>query len=119
MAARQPPFRTSPSTIARYFFHDCERFLYFSSASPQQRKKEGLPDAKFDHSPLVAGMLQSAFAWEEQVVERLLTARVAIAPGSGALHGRRLSVADTMRHLRSEPPGRFLYQPTLAPPPLF
>src|SRR5438270_377098 len=26
------PFRTNPSTIARYFFHDCERFLWYSSA---------------------------------------------------------------------------------------
>src|SRR5215813_558101 len=38
-----PPFRTSPSTIARYFFHDCERFLYYSSADPKTRKRLGLP----------------------------------------------------------------------------
>ena len=34
------PFRTNPSTIARYFFHDCERFLYYSSADPAQRRRE-------------------------------------------------------------------------------
>jgi hypothetical protein len=26
-ATPTPPFRVSPSTIARYFFHDCERLL--------------------------------------------------------------------------------------------
>ena len=53
MAARKsPPFHVSPSIIARYFFHDCERFLYYSSVSPeQQRKKLGLPRSlAFDHS---------------------------------------------------------------------
>src|SRR5262245_52191992 len=102
MPVRQPPFRTSPSTIARYFFHDCERFLYFSSASPQQRKKEGLPEAQFDHSPLVAGILQSGFAWEQHVVETLLAGRVTIGPGEGALHTRRLPLAETIRRLSSE-----------------
>ena len=48
MAVKTPPFRTNPSTIARYFFHDCERFLYYSAASPQQRKREGIPSPEFD-----------------------------------------------------------------------
>ncbi len=49
----------------------------------------------------------------------MLKGRVVIAPGSGELHTRRLSVAHTIRHLRKEPAGRFLYQPTLSPPPSF
>src|SRR5262249_53095832 len=39
--------------------------------------------------------------------------------GSGELHTRRLPLAQTLRHLRREPAGLFLYQPTLAPPPDF
>jgi predicted RecB family nuclease len=111
-----PPFRTNPSTIARYFFHDCERFLYYSSADPKQRKREGIPEPEFDHSPLVASILDSGFRWEEEVIERLLKGRVVVAEGTGELHTRRLSPAQTVRCLRCEKAGRFLYQPTLSPP---
>jgi DNA replication ATP-dependent helicase Dna2 len=111
-----PPFRISPSTIARYFFHDCERFLYYTSATPQERNRQDIPTPAFDHSPLVASILASGYQWEREVVERLLKGKVVVASGSGELHTRRLSLAQTLRHLRREPAGRFLYQPTLAPP---
>jgi hypothetical protein len=114
-----PPFRTNPSTIARYFFHDCERFLYFNAASPEQRQLEGIPERDFDHSPLVGAILESGFRWEQEVVEQLLQGRVVIGPGSGALHTRRLPPEQTVRSLRDEPIDRFLYQPTLSPPPRF
>src|SRR6266545_4974239 len=113
------PFRTNPSTIARYFFHDCERFLWYSSADPKRRKREGIPQPEFDHSPLVAALLGSGYRWEEEVVETLLKGRVVIAPGTGELHTRRLSPEQTLRCLRREPAGRFLYQPTLTPPRRF
>src|SRR2546421_8151804 len=116
---RPIPFRTSPSTISRYFFHDCERFFRFSSASPQQRKKEGIPEPEFDHSPLIESILQSGYTWERKVVEELLRGRVVVADGPGELHTRRLSPEQTLRCLRREPAGRFLYQATLSPPPLF
>jgi hypothetical protein len=117
--AATPPFRTSPSTIARYFFHDCERFLYYRSAGPQLRKREGIPAPEFDQSPLVEAVLKSGYGWEEEVVSRLLKGRVVVASGTGELHTRRLSPAQTLRCLRREPAGRFLYQPTLVLPPLF
>src|SRR5437660_8562906 len=69
------PFRTSPSTIARYFFHDCERFLYYSSADPRERQRQGLPEPDFDNNPVVAALLRSGFAWEEEVIERPLRGR--------------------------------------------
>jgi hypothetical protein len=113
------PFRTNPSAIARYFFHDCERFLYYNSAEPRRRQREGIPAPDFDHSPLVQAVLKSGYRWEEQVVQVLLKGRVLIGPGSGELHTRRLTPEQTVRHLRREPEGSFLYQPTLAPPGCF
>jgi DNA replication ATP-dependent helicase Dna2 len=110
------PFRISPSTIARYFFHDCERFLYYTSATPQERKRQGIPTPEFDRSPLVASILASGYQWEREVIERLLKGKVVVSPGSGELHTRRLSLAQTLRHLRREPAGKYLYQPTLDPP---
>ncbi len=118
-ASANPPFHVSPSVIARYFFHDCERFLHYTAAGAEQRRREGIPRPEFDHSPLVEGILAGGFAWEEEVVERLLKGRVVVGPGAGALHTRRLSPAETLRRLRREKAGRFLYQPTLVPPPRF
>ena len=82
-------------------------------------RSEGIPTPQFDRSPLVEAILASGYQWEREVVETLLKGRVVVAPGSGELHTRRLSVAQTIRHLRKEPTGRFLYQPTLSPPSLF
>jgi hypothetical protein len=118
-AARVPPFRTNPSTIARYFFHDCERFLYYSSAAAAQRKREDIPKPEFDHSPLVEAILSSGYQWEQDVVTRLLQNRVVVGAGAGDLHTRRLPPEQTIRCLRREQAGRFLYQPTLVPPPNF
>src|SRR3954453_6279682 len=111
-----PPFRTNPSAIARYFFHDCERFLFYRSATPEHRKRLGLPQPEFDHSPLMEAILQSGYLWEREVVEKRLAGKVVVAAGTGELHTRRLSAAETLRRLRTEPAGRFLYQPTLSPP---
>ncbi|MBL8797965.1 MAG: AAA family ATPase [Planctomycetia bacterium] len=119
MPRSSPPFRTNPSTIARYFFHDCERFLYYSSADPARRERQGIPTPEFEHSPLVAAILQTGYRWERDVVEKLLKGRVVVAPGGGELHTRRLPVAKTLQCLKTEPAGRFLYQPTLSPPALF
>ncbi len=119
MARKAPPFRTSPSVIARYFFHDCERFLYFSSVAPDQRKRLGIPKPAFDHSPLVGAMLASGYRWEREVIETKLTGQVVIAPGKGELQTRRMSTEQTLAELRRQPASRFIYQPTLAPPPSF
>ncbi len=118
-ATPAPPFRLSPSTIARYFFHDCERFLYYSAATPEQRRREGIPRPEFDQSPLVEAILASGYRWEKEVIETHLQGRVVVAPGPGELHTRRLPPARTLRCLRDEPAGRFLYQPTLVPPACF
>src|SRR5215472_5649060 len=99
MAAAVPPFRTNPSAIARYFFHDCERFLYYSAAEPKQRQREGLPEPEFAHSPLVAAVLDSGYRWEREGIEGPLRGRVVVAPGPGELHTRRLPPAETVRRL--------------------
>ena len=118
MTSGAPRFRTNPSAIARYFFHDCERFLYYSAAGAEQRRREGIPRAEFDRSPLVEAILESGYSWEEEVVRRL-EGRVVIGPGSGTLHTRRLPPEQTVACLHREPAGRCLYQPTLSPPPRF
>jgi DNA replication ATP-dependent helicase Dna2 len=110
--------RVSPSDLARFFFHDCERFLRFRTATPDERRAHGLPEAEFDSTPLMRAVTESGFAWEEQVV-RLLSGRVVIAPGTGPLRQRRHSLAQTIAHLKAAQPGQFIYQGTLRATPLF
>jgi DNA replication ATP-dependent helicase Dna2 len=114
-----PPFRTNPSAIARYFFHDCERFLRFLAANHQTRQSEGLPTPDFDHSPVVKAILESGYAWERTVLEQHLAGRVRIADGTGELHTRRFDWRQTLQWLRDAEPGTFLYQPTLRLPRAF
>ena len=76
-------FRTSPSAIARYFFHDCERFLRFLAASAELRRKEGLPEVEFDHSPLIRALLDSGYAWEETVLQQYAGVDVLVGPVKG------------------------------------
>jgi DNA replication ATP-dependent helicase Dna2 len=114
-----PAFRTSPSAIARYFFHDCERFLRFLAASRDTREAEGLPTPDFDHSPVVKAILDSGYAWEQTVLEQYLAGRVQIADGTGEIHTRRFDWRQTLQWLREAEAGTFLYQPTLRLPRAF
>jgi DNA replication ATP-dependent helicase Dna2 len=114
-----PRFRTSPSAIARYFFHDCERFLRYLSASHVTRQVESLPTPDFDHSPVVRAILDSGYAWEQTVLDQYLAGRVQIAEGTGEVHTRRFDWRQTLRWLRDAQPGTFLYQPTFRLPRAF
>jgi len=113
------PYRTNPSAISRYFFHDCERFLRYTAASASQRKLEKMPKRAFDQSPLMKAILESGYSWEQTVLDLYLKGRVRIAPGTGEVHTRRFGWAATVDVLQTAKPGTYLYQPTLRTPKAF
>jgi hypothetical protein len=45
------------STIARYFFQDCESYLRYRVAPRTEREAAGVPERQFDHSPLMRAVL--------------------------------------------------------------
>ncbi len=110
------PFNVTPSAIARYFFLDCDRFLRYWSAPPDERQAAGIPEREFDSSPLMREVLESGLRWEEHVVGTILAGRVAIAPGTGPLHERRFSNEESFARLTSESINKYVYQTTLVAP---
>ena len=84
------PYGVSPSALARYFFHDCERFLRFRST--RRPREHGVPDRRHDSGPVMEAVLASGQTWEEEVVSTYLAGQVHIAPGDGALSDRTWTV---------------------------
>jgi hypothetical protein len=121
MPAESLPKRVSPSTIARYYFHECERFLRYVATPVGSRLAEGIPKAPFDTSPVTRAILDGGYVWEEEVVGRHLGDSVEIAKADGVQPVRdRIHGVDASRRLISDlRPGRYVYQPTLQVPTSF
>lgn len=120
-AGQAPVKLISPSRIARYFFHECRRYLRYSSTPKELWGIEGIPEPPFDHSPVTAAILEGGYAWEEDVIQTRLAGRVLIAdaPPGTRLRDRVLNAAETRRLLNTLEPGQSIYQPTLITPPGF
>ncbi len=105
----------SPARLARYFYHDCERFLRYD-ASP--KGEPGVPRRDRSRSPVTRSLLEAGFAWEEEVL-RHLGRRALVPPGGGAPRDRAWSVQDTLDKLPKLRTGQALYQGQLPIPPSF
>ena len=105
------PFGVSPSTLARYFFHDCDRFLRFRAT--RQPSRNGVPQRRYESGPVMAQVLDSGRTWEEQILTTHLAGRALVAEGDGALADRVWSVEESVGLLRRARHGEFLYQLTL------
>ena len=108
------PFGVSPSTLARYFFHDCDRFLRFRAT--RQPSRNGVPQRRYESGSVMAEVLDSGRTWEEQILTTYLAGRALVAEGDGALADRVWSIEESIDLLRRAPQGKFLYQLTLRAP---
>src|SRR5262245_17093885 len=111
-----PAFGLSPSYIARYFYHECERYLRYHATSSQVRTAQGIPRPERAKSLVTQALLDRGYAWEEEVVRQRLQGRVTIADGTGSLHERIHTVEQTLSVLWTFPSGQYIYQPTLEVP---
>lgn len=114
-----PPFSLSPSRIARFFFHECERYLRYHATPSKLRKEAGIPVISWDTSPVTAAILQGGYTWEQQVIEKKLSGQVKIAPGSGPTYERAHDIKNTLNILPKLNKGEAIYQPTLKIPNIF
>ena len=114
-----PQFYLSPSRIARYFYHECERYLRYHATPRDRKKTDGVPDIKWDTSPVRAAILEGGFTWEREIIEKRLKDRVRIAQGKGKVHERAYDISETLKVLPELRPGEAIYQPTLQVPDMF
>ncbi|MBL9024377.1 MAG: AAA family ATPase [Myxococcales bacterium] len=119
------PFRLSPSRLARYFFHECERHLVFAATPASLRKPRNVPAPPSESSPITRAILDGGYAWEERVITEHLSgqaghgARAHVARGDGPLRERAHTAAATLALLRELAPGHAIYQGTLTAPARF
>ena len=114
-------YTLSPSRIARYCFHECDRYLRYVSTPKRRRLADGMPSVELDHSLVTKAILQGGVDWEERVLDSHLVDQVIVADGDEreSRSKWRHSVVGTLEKLGSMQPGDDLYQPTLRPPPGF
>ena len=61
-------YNLSPSRVARYYFHECDRFLRYSATPKHLKDEEGVPPYQLDHSLLTKAILNSGFDREGEVL---------------------------------------------------
>jgi hypothetical protein len=71
------PFQLSPSLTARYFFHQCERFLRYRAGGAGA---PGIPALDEDHGPVMQALRDQGYEWDREVVRDRLAGRVEVAP---------------------------------------
>ncbi len=47
-------FNLSPSRLARFYFHECDRYLRYAAATKEQRAADGIPPIELAVGPLMA-----------------------------------------------------------------
>lgn len=114
----------SPYRVARYYFHECDRFLRYVATPKALHAEEGVPDHEIDHTLLTKAILDSGYLWEEDCLTNYIPDSFVLAPAPDGqpaprLRDRRHSVAQTIDALRSAEAGQYIYQPTLTAAPSF
>jgi DNA replication ATP-dependent helicase Dna2 len=110
----------SPSKVASYFYHECERHLYYYSLPKKERNKLGIASDIFEQQFVNQTILTAGIKWEEKVVKVYLKDDVKIADKKEgiSLCNRYLEVDEVIQELRN-PSKKFIYQPTFVIPESF
>jgi hypothetical protein len=111
-------FHISPSRLARFYFHECERYLRYSTATNQQRAVDAIPAPGLDRTLVTRAVLARGHEWERQVLDRLGD-RAVVPTGPGDVTERRHTAAATLDLLADASAGDAIYQPTLRAPASF
>jgi hypothetical protein len=73
-----PKFTVSPSRIARYYFHECDRYLRYTSTPKERRAGEGVPAPDAHRSAIGKAILDGGYRWEERILDEFLVGKVLV-----------------------------------------
>ena len=117
-----PRFTVSPSRIARYYFHECDRYLRYTSTPKERRAGEGVPAPDAHQSAIGKAILDGGYRWEERILDEFLAGKVIVGtdgePGA-PVHETRHDLAGTVAALLGAADGQAVYQGTLRAPASF
>jgi DNA replication ATP-dependent helicase Dna2 len=114
-----PLFNLSPSRIARFFYHECERYMRYHATPRKRWKEDGIPSTSWDTSPVTAAILEGGFTWEREIIQKKLKGRVRIARGDGPINERAFDIEQSLSILPGLKTGEAVYQPTFQAPDSF
>ncbi len=112
-------FHLSPSSIARCFHHDCDRYLRYHATPVPERAGLGIPVVDPADDVVNRAILEAGVRWEEYVVGNILSGKILIPEGTGPVHERKFSLEQTMEALSELEAGQAIFQPSLFVPPGF
>ncbi|MEZ4526483.1 MAG: hypothetical protein R2941_11245 [Desulfobacterales bacterium] len=114
-----PVFHLSPSRIARFYYHECERYLRWHCTAKEDRISCGIPEIREKGSPVTRAILERGCRWEEDVIQNHMKETVRIAKGNSPLHQRFFGIAESISVLKDLNIGESAYQPVLEVPRSF
>ncbi|MGE0085994.1 MAG: AAA domain-containing protein [Desulfococcaceae bacterium] len=114
-----PAFTLSPSRIARFYYHECERYLRWHCTAKADRISVGVPEIREESSPVTRAVLEGGYRWEEEVIQNHIKETVRIAKGKSQLHKRAFGVTESISTLKNLKIGESVYQPALEVPQCF
>jgi len=113
----------SPSRIARYFYHECERYLVYQATPSDEKASKNIPSSPYDHSPVTRAMLEAGYKWEEKVIQDLINNKKKVykAPKKDKkrLFNQVHDEKTTIKILRTMSEEQYLYQGCLTIPQSF
>ncbi|MEQ8221915.1 MAG: hypothetical protein ABRQ37_06400 [Candidatus Eremiobacterota bacterium] len=109
----------SPSRVARYFFHNCERHLYYHGTPKDERSAKKIPQRPYEHSPVTKAILDGGYDWEEKVVKEKINGKIHMTKKKGVLRDNVFDEGNTVKILKKMSEGEYLYQGCLSAPGSF
>jgi DNA replication ATP-dependent helicase Dna2 len=110
----------SPSKIARYFYHECERHLMYHSLPKAESKRLNIPEELISKDTINPIIATEGFDWEKRVLEDYLKDDVVIAnrDATKPITSCYLTHEEVLQELRL-PSKTYIYQPSLEVPQSF
>lgn len=108
-----PRYYLSPSRVARYYFHECDRYLRYTATPKALKEEEGVPPFELDHSLLTKAVLDSGYIWEEEALAEHMEDSAVLAPLVGdetepTITSRVHTYAQTIDALKNATAGQFI-----------